>query len=605
MSGRSPTQRSCMRFWLARPRRTEPDRPASATGGDELWQSAMWCRSAGLAGWLLWDDLDGELQAGVGRIVEFEADRFLTLAPKSNEFGDTGAEENAWNAQILALACNMMPGHPRAERWDTVTKLWMYNSLSVAADATDTTPGDEGRPIGEWVSTVNAHPDYTVENHGLVHVGYLKTTLALLLEGALPYVLTGREPPVACLHHVGDGFRVLLKCMAWDASPVFFGGNDWKIYHSQNTDTIIYTLLGLLGNDARPAALEPLALRYVRRMQETEGGYYNVRRDIEYGGLCATRLIACYLGHAILGSGATPVQPDHLEAECTGVTHLEHARAVIHRTPTKFASFTWGPKCMALALPLNGNWVVWPHFESYTGRMVVEGSTPDKPTPSRFAVQLTEDAFAVTGRLSRFGGAVAQDIAYVSLPTDVTVYVERLTVQDDFPVRGREGGIVGLEYPLGGNRRVLRGAFGRLETIGTGGREARVIPLESSWLSINARVGYVIRRVPDRPNMIRYHDETQGTGRVPALQEWISLTGDAGGTRIGAEPTWTCIVTLLNADAALTRGQDKTVRFDAGGDRATVTAAGYRIDVDFREMATAFEREAGEEGIHVRRAEPG
>ena len=54
---------------------------------------------------------------------------------------------------------------------------------------------DDGRPVREWVTTVNAHPDFTLENHGLVHVGYLKNSHAMLLEGTVPYVLTGRDAP--------------------------------------------------------------------------------------------------------------------------------------------------------------------------------------------------------------------------------------------------------------------------------------------------------------------------------------------------------------------------------------------------------------------------
>ena len=167
------------------------------------WQSAMWARAAGMAGWFLWDDLDRDLQTAIARLVESEADRFLKQPPKSSLRNDTGAEENAWNALITSLACNMMPdasacqGRGRNRRSAICTT--PFRSLPMPSDAT---PGDWGRPINEWVTTVNAHDDFTLENHGLVHMGYLKNAVSELQENVLPWLIAGRKVPAACGHHV-------------------------------------------------------------------------------------------------------------------------------------------------------------------------------------------------------------------------------------------------------------------------------------------------------------------------------------------------------------------------------------------------------------------
>jgi hypothetical protein len=78
------------------------------------WQSAFWARSAVLAGWLIWNELAPDLRKSLCRVLAHEADRFLRQKPKSSLENDTGAEENAWNAQLLSLACRMMPSHPHA-----------------------------------------------------------------------------------------------------------------------------------------------------------------------------------------------------------------------------------------------------------------------------------------------------------------------------------------------------------------------------------------------------------------------------------------------------------------------------------------------------------
>jgi len=550
------------------------------------WQSAMWARSVGLAGWILWPSLDADLKLAVARLVEFEADRFLDLRPKSSEFKDTGAEENAWNAQILSLACNMMPTHPRAGRWAETAKLWMYNSLSVAADAQDKTAGDDGKPIREWVRTVNVHSDFTVENHGLVHIGYLKGSVGLLLENAVPYLLAESRPPRACLHHARDCFEVVLKCMGRDAAPIFFGGNDWKLFHSQNVDTMTYAFMSLLANDAHGAHLEPMGLDWTRRIQRIEGGYYNVRRDLEYGGACAARLIACYFAHAILGEGTQPVSAETLTKHITGVTRLEHGRAVLHRTATKFASFTWGPKRMALALPRNGSWVVWPHFASYIGQINGRDGSHPQAKLKTINVTTTTNSFTVTAELDRFDGALRQTFSYVSLPGDQTVYIERLTARPDFVVESRKTGIIGLEYELGSNERMLYGQHGATKTVGVGGREARIVELNTDWLNIDGRIGYVVRRLPKRANLMRYHDPTKGTGRVPQLQEWISLIGERDPSQWTREGDCACVVTFLNASPQQTKAEGERVEFRVNGNIATCRVAGSVVEVDFEKVQT-------------------
>jgi len=544
------------------------------------WQSAMWARAAALAAWLIWDDLNEPLRAATMRMVEEEADRFLIQPPKGRLIGDTGAEENAWNAQLLSLACNMLAGHAREAAWAEAAKRYMYNSFSVAADRNDYRPGDDGRPISRWVTTVNAHDDFMVENHGLTHMGYLKTTASELQECAVHYLLSGRDVPRACSHHVGEAFQVLLASMAWDASPVFFGGNDWKIFHTQASDVVVYAMLSLLAGDCRAACLEQSALEWLARIQQAERGYYNVRRDPEYGGLCATRLIACCLAHAALGAGAAPVSDGQLDRAASGVRHLASAQAILHRTPTKFASFAWAQQRMALALPRHGNWVVWPHFASCLGLLDGQDTSRRNATLEGLRTQTSGDGFQVAGTLGRCGGRLRHEFFFASPAGDWTVYVERLRPLSGFRLKQRETGVVGLEYEVGVNRRTLFGQFGTLSTRGYGGR-ARVRELKTDWLNIDDRVGYVVRRTDRQENVVRFHDEAQGSGRVPQLQEWISLVGEADPAELRPD-AWVCLVTFLNLPAAETAARLPLVRLEIQGDTARCRVGDAVFEVDFR-----------------------
>jgi len=543
------------------------------------WQSAMWARAAGMAGWFLWDDLDESLQAAVSRLVEFEADRFVRQAPRSSLLENTGAEENAWNAQITSLACNMMPSHPRAKAWEEASLRYMYNSFSVAADAADATPGDWGRPIKDWVATVNAHDDFTVENHGLVHMGYLKNTASEIQECILPWLITGQKAPAACMHHIPDVFEVLIRCMAWDGGPLYFAGTDWKIYHEQTCEVGVYAMLSLLKKDRRAAFLERTAVEWITRQQDAEKGYYNVRRDLEYGGLCATRLIACCLAHGIVDSSPEPVTAAEFDRLASGTLHLVAGKAVVHRTPGKLASFAWAQKRMALAVPREGTWVVWPLFASCLGIVDGQDSSQRHALLQNIDVDVKPDGFRASGRLLRCKGQVVQDFFFASPAGDYAVYVERLQPRNEFPPNSRETGVIGLEYPVDSNHRVLYGPWGAMKTTGYGGR-ARVHVLAGNWLNIDHRVGYVVLRPDGRANVIRYHDESRGSGRVPQLQEWLSLVGEGDALR-PSKPSWACVVTFLNQPAEHTARWAAQARFRAHGDTATCEIGKDVFRVDF------------------------
>jgi len=543
------------------------------------WQSAMWARAAGMAGWFLWDDLDRDLQTAVARLVEFEADRFLRQAPKSSLHNDTGAEENAWNALITSLACNMMPAHPRAKDWEESSLRYLYNTFSVAADARDATPGDGGRPINEWVTTVNAHDDLTVENHGLVHVGYLKNAISEVQENALPWLIAGRAVPAACGHHRREVFELLIDCMAWDGGTVYFAGTDWKIYHEHCSEIVLYTMLSLQTADRRAAFLEATALAWLTRQQQAEGGYYNVRRDLEYGGLCATRLIVCCLAHGLIGPPPEPITAADFDGLATGTRHLSAGRTVVHRTAGKFASFTWAQKRMALALPRDGTWVIWPHFASYLGIFDGQDSSHRNARLENIDVDVQPDGFRISGALLRCKGQLIQDFCFASPPGDYTVYIERLQTEKDFRPPSRETGVIGLEYPLGSNHRVLAGPWGTVKTTGYGG-QARVHALHGNWLNIDNQVGYVVLRSGGRGNVIRYHDESQGFGRVPQLQEWISLVGEPD-AEPPANPRWDCVVTFLNQTAKDTERWATRVQFSVQDRQAQCTIGEETLAVEF------------------------
>jgi hypothetical protein len=133
--------------------------------------------------------------------------------------------------------------------------------------------------------------------------------------------------------------------------------------------------------------------------------------------------------------------------------------------------------------------------------------------------------------------------------------------------------------------------------------EAGVREMATDWLNLGDRVGYVVRRVPDTENVVRYHDQSHGSGRMPKLQEWFSLVSGlavrgppaADDDRPAPPDEWACIVTYLNQTAEETERSRREVSFRAGGDVAIChapigTGAGIAVRVDFAAGLVELER---------------
>jgi hypothetical protein len=113
----------------------------------------------------------------------------------SSRTGDTKAEENAWEAGLLATAAALASDDPHAPAWDRKARQLAYDSLSA--------PGD--LPDEEGIKTTTITSDYFLSNHGYFpNPYYMGATLLLLTQGALMYHLAGQPIPAEFAHNVAS-----------------------------------------------------------------------------------------------------------------------------------------------------------------------------------------------------------------------------------------------------------------------------------------------------------------------------------------------------------------------------------------------------------------
>jgi hypothetical protein len=144
----------------------------TSQGGSD-WQTAEWSGSMGLACLLMQSNLPAATVTGVQTAVISEANHRAGIVPCTRilSAGDTKAEENAWDGNILALAAAWMTNNASASNWLYAAKNYCANTYTVAYPDL-ITPNTTGDPLASWVSTVTLFPSYALENHGFYHPTY-------------------------------------------------------------------------------------------------------------------------------------------------------------------------------------------------------------------------------------------------------------------------------------------------------------------------------------------------------------------------------------------------------------------------------------------------
>jgi hypothetical protein len=277
--------------------------------GDE-WQSALWAYYAGFAGWMLWEDLPPGDRDAVERMLVYEADRFVDYeVPYYRDEagtvvfpGDSKAEENAWNANLLQLATAMLPDHPRQRLWMDKNLELMISAFSRPADL-DSEREVNGKRLAVCLNGSNIADDGTLVNHGFIHPDYMATTLHNN-NAVLAYGLAGKATPEAALFNTGLVYRALVDLPF--ASPPFLApggtiyldgsgdlyypqGNDWgtsRRMHVALLD-IQARALGLDEGATTPAAAwERLHAQRVLDMQArfADGRTYGATSEDTYSG---------------------------------------------------------------------------------------------------------------------------------------------------------------------------------------------------------------------------------------------------------------------------------------------------------------------------------
>lgn len=289
------------------------------------WQSALWAAQCAWAAWILWNRLEDDTKALVTRMLVHEADRFTSYTVPYYRSrrgtilfpGDTKAEENAWNSNILTMALCMMPRHPNHEAWSRKNKELQLSAYARPEDLTHDRVVD-GLHTARALQGSNMNSDGTVVNHGRLHPDYM---VAFMHNGinAWAFSMAGRQPLMSSTFNGDiiyraltqkrfgpDSLTIYLRDSLGRATPRmhFPEGNDWGTGRQANywLMDVMAHLFGLdrgLNPPARSWALERARFMERKMRQSPSGRFFQSRKENRFDSaeeFFAAQIALGYLG---------------------------------------------------------------------------------------------------------------------------------------------------------------------------------------------------------------------------------------------------------------------------------------------------------------------
>ncbi|MDE3067527.1 MAG: hypothetical protein KGJ60_08245 [Verrucomicrobiota bacterium] len=320
---------------------------SSASSTD--WQTPLWAASMGLACLLVQNQLPAATVQGVQRVVASEAAHRAGIPPGSGYVGDTKAEENAWDSNILALGAAWLNSNSNAPRWLIAAKKYLANTYTVA--------NTRGDPLTSWLTTVNLFPSFALENHGFYHPTYemvagmsLGDSL-LMARLANPAVATELQPFAE--HNVLAVWTNNLDDMLMDSGEFAYpSGLDWELHDYEQNSYLAWMAAHFDQPLARWA--DDRLSQLVRQRQRVNGNGMFVGPSVNRGSgdpffreaVEARRTAIAWLQmtHADFPTGPT-------ETPGPNLAYFPDVDIIAQRSASGFFGISFGPRVMAILEP--------------------------------------------------------------------------------------------------------------------------------------------------------------------------------------------------------------------------------------------------------------
>ncbi len=219
---------------------------------------------------------------------DWRLDQYEVVAGMVGAEGKNRPEANIWNGGVLLRTALEYPDAPRAQEYlDKATQL-LLNGLSYPMDAACETMFN-GKPVRQWHVGFNFTPNWSLDHHGYLNVGYMVICLSNLAMLHFFYKQRGLTPPPELYWHVREVWNLVKTCTFADGRLLRIGGDTRARYtYCQDYAIPSWMLAEDFLGDEDAASFEAGWLKVVKQDMDFtgDGGYYGGRlaniRDTSY-----------------------------------------------------------------------------------------------------------------------------------------------------------------------------------------------------------------------------------------------------------------------------------------------------------------------------------
>ncbi len=476
---------------------------------DYTWESSLWAMSVAYSAYFQWDNLSAQQKNYIKAMLVAECNYELYRDIPTGYAGDTKAEENGWEADILAATLGLFPDDALADNWFERMREMAINSYSHPSDYNNKTvidPWYNDKTVADLYKGQNLYDDYSLQNHNLFHTSYQNVVMQELGEAALALKMfqkgvkgTEKWKSNALMHNNQQVQDNILNWLALaDGELAMPNGNDWSLFlYDQITS---YSTQACFQRDPNALMLENLAYKYIKaRQKTTTDGSWLLRADVgaRRMGVEAHRVMMTYLMHDQMSTAdMNPTSWDAFNKKYSEARLIPCQNVVRASSDYRFTCFSWstGLKSYTGYFASNSadkNKIVVPYRANNTGNITgwyeVSGKATDASPVVSGIYKLNGNSYVMNGELNCNGNSLNNRFAIYSTPKNALIYLDYVTANANVTITAEKGGLLAISTDeLMKTKRTLYYGDTRKLTDGS-----TFFSASSNWVNIDNELGVV------------------------------------------------------------------------------------------------------------------
>ena len=480
----------------------------STSTADHVWESSLWAMSVAYSAFFQWEKLTEAQRGYIYNLLKAECNYELYRTIPTGYAGDTKAEENGWEVDVLAAALGLFPDDELAPKWFERMREFAVNSYSHQDDAKNNTiidPDYDNKTVAQLYKGPNLYSDYTLQNHNMFHTSYQNVVMQELGEAALALKMfqlgvkgVEKWKSNALMH---NNQAVMDEVMNWlataDGELAMPNGNDWSLFLFDQITS--YSTQACFQRDANALLLENLAYKNIKaRQTTTSDGSWLLRPDVgaRRMGVEAHRVMMTWLMHEVLSTAdLTPVTWETFQQQFAKTKYFETQNIVRSMTRDRFTCFSWNDGIKdysGVIVPNNIETakIMVPFRTHNTGNILGTYSRADNTAVIKGRYTFFDNAYAMNGKLMANGGQIPQAFALYSTSGNAVILIDALKARDATTVSAEQGGMMGISVDeFTKLKRTIYYEGGVKQVDGS-----TTVTWKSPWANIDNAVGFVCKK---------------------------------------------------------------------------------------------------------------